>query len=51
MDHLFAVMESEPEFRDGAAREMIFTLSNMLAANAPGQAQAYRRRLASLLNE
>ena len=51
MDHLFAVMESEPEFRDGAAREMIATLSNMLAANAPEQAQAYRRRLASLLNE
>ena len=51
MDHLFAVMESEPEFREGAAREMIATLSNMLAANAPEQAQAYRRRLASLLNE
>ena len=51
MDHLFAVMESEPEFREGAAREMIFTISNMLAANAPGQAQAWRRRLASLLNE
>ena len=51
MDHLFAVMESEPEFREGAAREMIFTISNMLAANAPGQAQGYRRRLASLVNE
>ncbi|MFC1774673.1 tetratricopeptide repeat protein [Pseudomonadota bacterium] len=51
MDHLFAVMESEPEFRDGAAREMIATLANMLSANAPERAQAYRRRLASLLNE
>jgi len=51
MDHLFAVLESEPEFREGAGREMIFTISNMLAANAPEQAQAYRRRLASLLNE
>ena len=51
MDHLFAVLESEPEFREGAAREMIVILSNMLATNAPGQAQAYRRRLASLLNE
>ena len=51
MDHLFAVMESEPEFREGAVREMIILLSNMLAANAPEQAQGYRRRLASLLNE
>ena len=51
MEYLFVVMESEPEFREGAAREMIVILSNMLAANAPGQAQAYRRRLASLLNE
>jgi putative thioredoxin len=51
MDHLFAVTESEPDFRDGAVREMIFTLSNMRAPNAPEQAQAYRRRLANLLNE
>jgi len=51
MDHLFAVLESEPEFREGAAREMVVLLSNMLSANAPGQAQAWRRRLASLLNE
>ena len=51
MDHLFAVMESEPDFRDGAAREMIATIANMLAPNVPGQAQAYRRRLANLLSE
>jgi putative thioredoxin len=50
MDHLFAVMESEPDFRDGAAREMIATIANMLAPNVPGQAQTYRRRLANLLS-
>ena len=51
MDHLFAVLESKPEFREGAAREMIVILSNMLSANEPERAQAHRRRLASLLNE
>ena len=34
-----------------AATEGIDALQERLAANAPGQAQAWRRRLASLLNE
>ena len=50
MDHLFAVLASEPGFREGAAKEMISLLSNMLSANEPGRAQLHRRRLASLLN-
>ncbi|UCE90169.1 MAG: hypothetical protein JSW10_04960 [Pseudomonadota bacterium] len=33
----------------GAVKEMIITIANMLSPNDPEQAQAYRRRLANLL--
>ena len=50
MDQLFQIQQADPGFRDGAAREMISLLSNMLAASDPEAASAYRRRLANLLN-
>lgn len=49
MEHLFAIFDKEPEYRDGAAREMIVNLSNMLATSEPVLAQEFRRRLGSAL--
>jgi putative thioredoxin len=49
MEHLFFIQEHEPEFRDGAAREMIVSVINMLAPNHPEFAQQSRRRLSGLL--
>ncbi|MDH5766025.1 MAG: tetratricopeptide repeat protein [Gammaproteobacteria bacterium] len=49
MDHLFAILEKQPDYKDGAAREMIINLINMLAPNDPELAQDFRRRLGSVL--
>lgn len=49
MEHLFAIFDKEPEYREGAAREMIVNLSNMLATSEPALAQEFRRRLGSAL--
>jgi putative thioredoxin len=49
MEHLFQILEWQPDFRDGAAREMIVTLANMLSPNMPELANEYRQRLANLL--
>ena len=48
IDQLFAILKIDPEYKEGAAKEMIITISNMLAANDPDQAQNYRRRLANM---
>ena len=49
MEHLFYIQEHDPEFRDGAVREMIVSVINMLAMNHPEFAQQYRRKLSGLL--
>ncbi len=49
IDHLFAILEADPGFREGAAKEMIIAITNMLAPNDNEQATAYRQRLANLL--
>jgi putative thioredoxin len=49
MDNLFAIIEQDREYREGAARELIITLTNMLASNDPGLAQDFRRRLGTTL--
>ncbi|MCB1736869.1 MAG: tetratricopeptide repeat protein [Gammaproteobacteria bacterium] len=51
MQALFRIQADEPEFRDGAARELIVALINMLTSNHPESAAEYRRRLANLLAE
>lgn len=51
MENLLAIQKVEPEFKDGAAREMIATLTNMLTPSDPSLAQDYRRKLANLLAE
>jgi putative thioredoxin len=50
MAHLFAVQAQQPDFKNGAAKEMIVTLINMLAPNDPARAQRYRQQLSNLLN-
>ena len=49
MESLFLILTNEPEFKEGAAREMIITLTDMLAPNEPELAQSFRRRLANML--
>ncbi len=51
MDALFTLLERAPNFRDGAARELIITVINMLTPNAPETAMAYRRHLSNMLSE
>ena len=49
MDHLFSILEHDPEYKDGAAREMIINLINMLGLNNAEMAQSFRRRLGGVL--
>lgn len=50
MAHLFTIQEQQPDFKNGAAKEMIVTLINMLSPNDPARAQRYRQQLSNLLN-
>lgn len=50
MDHLFTILAAEPEYREGAAKEMIISLINTLAPNDPPLATSYRQRLASQMH-
>jgi putative thioredoxin len=50
MDNLFYVLEQDAEYKEGAAREMIVTLVNMLMPAHPKLAQDYRRRLSNILS-
>lgn len=49
MENLFEIFNREPEFKEGAAREMIINLCNMLTPNEPKLAQEFRRRLGGTL--
>lgn len=49
VDNLFEIMNKDPEYKDGAAKEMIISLGNMLAANEPAMAESFRQRLANIL--
>jgi putative thioredoxin len=51
MEMLFFIQQNEPDFKEGAAREMIGMICNMLASNNPEESGAYRRRLANLISE
>jgi len=50
MEQLFYIQEHGPDFKEGAAREMIITIVNMLAPENPEFAQQYRRKLSSMLS-
>lgn len=45
LESLFAIFDQKPEYKEGAAREMIVSVVNMLAPNDPEMAQRYRQRL------
>ena len=50
LDNLFEILNADPEFREGAAREMIIMLLNMLSSSSPQIVQEYRRKLANMLS-
>jgi len=50
MDHLFFIFEHEPEYKEGAAREMIISLTNMLAKKEPELSQEFRRRMGNVIS-
>lgn len=49
-DVLFEIIKTEPEFREGAARELISTISNLLTDRHPELAQQIRKQLSNLLS-
>ena len=49
MDQLFYILQHEPEYKQGAAREMIVTVINTLAPVNNELAQEFRRSLANTL--
>lgn len=49
VNHLFVIMESEPDFKEGAAKEMIITITNMLAPTHYELSAAFRQRLGNLV--
>lgn len=48
-DYLAEILTMDPDYKEGAAREMLATLANMLSANAPELAADLRRKLGNLL--
>ena len=50
INQLFEILENDSEHKDGAAKEMIITITNMLAPNDADLAGRYRQRLSSWLN-
>lgn len=51
MEQLFHIQEHDPDYKDGAVREMIVTIINMLASSNPEFAQQCRRKLSSMLSQ
>jgi len=51
MEQLFYIQQHAPDYKEGAAREMIVTIINMLAADNAELAQQYRRKLSSMLSQ
>lgn len=49
-DNLFSIFDKNPEYKEGAAKEMIINLSNMLTENEPELAQELRRRMGSAVS-
>lgn len=50
MHYLFEIFDHEPDYKEGAAKEMIMNLANILAPNEPDLAQKYRRRLGNVIS-
>ncbi|CAB5496209.1 Thioredoxin [Bathymodiolus thermophilus thioautotrophic gill symbiont] len=51
MENLFFIQTNKPDFKAGAAQEMIGLICNMLANSNPEKSGGYRRRLANLVSK
>lgn len=51
IENLFNILKKDPEYKSGAAKEMIITITNMIAPTDNELAQDVRRKLANLLAE
>ena len=51
VENLLYIQKHDPEYKDGAAKEMLITVSNMIAPVNNPAAQEIRRKLANLLAE
>ncbi len=49
MENLFFIQEKNPNFKEGAAKEMIGVICNILVSSNPEASGIYRRRLANLV--
>jgi len=50
INELFTLLQAEPDYKEGAAKEMIIGITNTLAPNDPEQAATYRQRLSNLMH-
>ncbi len=50
VNHLFEIMKIDNNYKENAAREMIVTVTNMLAPNNPELSSEFRSKLGSFLN-
>ncbi|BBP43626.1 tetratricopeptide repeat protein [Thiosulfativibrio zosterae] len=48
LNHLFTLYQLDKDFKNGAAKEMIVSITNMLEANAPELCKKFRKRFANL---
>ena len=51
MEQLFYIQQHSPDYKDGAARELIVSILNRLAPNHPEFVQLYRRKLSGMLSQ
>ena len=51
INNLFNILQKEPEYKDGAAKEMIITIANMISSADIELAQDIRRQLGNVLAE
>lgn len=49
LESLFSLFEQEPNYKDGAARELIVTVLNMLSSSDPELSKQYRQRLGNAM--
>lgn len=49
MDQLLTILDKDPSFKEGAAREMMITVLNTIKPNYPDLAQEYQRKLSNLM--
>ena len=50
VDQMFVLLDKEPNYKEGAPKEMIITIANMLTPNDPSLAKSIRQRLGKFLN-